>query len=258
MSVNIDFGKTAEDYAVHREGFPAELLTRLLQFGIGLPAQHIVDLGTGTGTLARQFAQNGAIVTGVDIAPELIKKAQLLDQQAGVSVDYHISDSSSLPLSSCSQDVITAGQCWHWFDAASTAQECMRVLRPSGAIVICHFDWLPLRDNVVELTEALILKHSPTWQMSGGNGLYPRWLTDLALAGFEEIETFSFDKTVNYSQESWRGRIRASAGISASLNKKKVEQFDQELKQALQQNFPKDPLPIPHRVWAVIARKPNR
>ena len=36
--------------------------------GIGLPGQHVVDLGSGTGALARGFAIRGCVVTGVDPA----------------------------------------------------------------------------------------------------------------------------------------------------------------------------------------------
>ena len=51
--MKIDFGATAVDYAKHRAGFPSSLFNKLSEYGIGLPGQNIVDLGTGTGTLAR-------------------------------------------------------------------------------------------------------------------------------------------------------------------------------------------------------------
>src|SRR3990172_8874953 len=52
-----DFGKAAEDYARYRKGFPDSFFKRLLQDGIGMPGQSILDLGTGTGSLARGFAR---------------------------------------------------------------------------------------------------------------------------------------------------------------------------------------------------------
>ena len=93
--------------------------------------------------------------------------------------------------------------------------------------------------------------------MGGGTGLYPAWLTDVAVAGFEYIQTFSFDLTVRYSHEDWRGRIRASAGIAASLSPEQVAQFDAELAKLLTEQFPGDPMSIPHRVFAVICQKPQ-
>jgi len=41
--------------------------------------------------------------------------------------------------------------------------------------------------------EQLILNHNPAWGMAGGSGLYPDWLADVALVGFQDIETLSFD-----------------------------------------------------------------
>ena len=63
-----DWGKTSPDYAVYRPGYPASFYTVLQAVGIGRPGQHILDLGTGTGVLARAFAQQGTHVIGVDIA----------------------------------------------------------------------------------------------------------------------------------------------------------------------------------------------
>ena len=75
----MDFGRTARDYARYRTAFPPELFTRLAGLGIGLAGHRIVDVGTGTGTLARGFASAGCVVTGVDIAPELIEEARPQD-----------------------------------------------------------------------------------------------------------------------------------------------------------------------------------
>ena len=48
-----DWGKTSPDYAVYRPGYPASFYTVLQALGIGTPGQDILDLGTGTGVLAR-------------------------------------------------------------------------------------------------------------------------------------------------------------------------------------------------------------
>jgi hypothetical protein len=89
--------------------------------------------------------------------------------------------------------------------------------------------------------------------MSGTNGFYPKWVTQLVESGFEQVETYSFDVEAIYSHEAWRGRIRASAGISASLNQEKVMEFDQEHAKQLKETFPEDPLSIRHRCFTVIA-----
>jgi SAM-dependent methyltransferase len=256
--MNIDFGKTVQDYSHHRAGFPPAFFERLAAYGIGTPGQRILDLGTGTGTLARGFALRGCIVTGLDPSAPLIEAARELDQTAGVTIQYVIARAEETGLPGANFDVVTAGQCWHWFERQKAAQEVRRLLVPHGRLVIAHFDWIPLSGNVVEATEKLIEQHNPAWKLGGGTGLYPAWLTDVAIAGFQDIETFSFDVQVPYSHEAWRGRIRASAGVAASLPPEQVARFDAELLELLNGQFPDDPLEVPHRVFAVICTGPEQ
>ncbi len=255
--MDIDFGKTAQDYARYRAGFPNELFARLTRFGVGLPGQRVLDLGTGTGTLARGFARRGCTTTGLDPSVPLTEEAKRLDQEAGVSVRYVIAKAEQTGMPDASFDVVTAGQCWHWFDRPQAAREVRRLLVPQGWLVIAHFDWIPLPGNVAEATEQLILQYHPEWKLGGGRGLYPRWLGDVAIAGFEQIETFSFDEFTPYSHEAWRGRIRASAGVAACLPPEQVSRFDADLKKLLEERFPSDPLGVHHRAFALVCRAPE-
>lgn len=256
--VGADFGKTAEDYAAHRVGFPKTLFDRLAALGIGRSGQRLLDLGTGTGTLARGFARRGVSVVGVDPAEPLLQEARRLSHEEGVQVEYLVGQAEDVNSPDGSFDVVTAGQCWHWFDRPAAAAECARVLAPGGALVICHFDWLPRLENVVAVTEELILGHNPEWSFGGGLGMYPQWTLDVAEAEFVGIETFSFDVAVPYSHEAWRGRIRASAGVAASLPPDAVASFDHELAVLLARDFPSEPLSVPHRVWVLVARAPDQ
>ena len=255
--MQIDFGKTAQDYGRYRAGFPSALFDRLATFDIGTTGQRVLDLGMGTGTLARGFALRGCNVTGLDPSIPLVEEAQRLDHEAGVTIKYVTATAEQTGLPAASFEVVTAGQCWHWFDRSKAAQEVRRVLVSQGWLVIAHFDWIPLPDNVVEATEKLIEQHNPEWKMSGGRGMYSRWLSDVALAGFQEIETFSFDRFVPYTHEAWRGRIRASAGVAASLSSELVARFGTDLQKLLLERFPSDPLAVHHRVFAVVCRSPR-
>jgi len=252
-----DFGATADDYGRHRAGFPESLFDRLAAAGICTTGRVVVDLGTGTGTMARGFARRGCEVIGLDPKAPMLEVARTLDADAGVHVDHRIGRAERTGLPVASADVVTAGQCWHWFDRAAAAREVARLLRPDGVVVIAHFDWLPLTDNVVEATERLIECHNPSWTFGGGLGVHPRWFRDLGEAGFRDLESFSYDVDESYSHEGWRGRIRASAGVGATLAPPDVERFDDELRELLATRFPEDPLAIPHRVFALTARRPR-
>jgi len=254
--MNPDFGKTASDYAQHRAGFPDEFFDRLARLGAGLPGQRVLDVGTGTGTVARSLARRGCTVTGLDIAEPMLEAARRLDAVAGVTNSYRVGRAEDSGLPAASFDVVTAGQCWHWFDRPRAAAEVLRVLTPGGRLAICHFDWLPLRGNVVAATERLIEQHNPAWNLGGALGMHPQFTVDVAQAGFTGIETFSFDHPAIYTHEGWRGRIRASAGVSATLGPDAVARFDADLAALLARDFPADPLPVPHRCWALVCARP--
>jgi SAM-dependent methyltransferase len=253
--VGVEFGRTARDYATYRAGFPNALFDRLVAMGVGRSGQRLLDLGTGTGTLARGFARRGAVVTGIDPSEPLLVEARRLSAEEGVQVDYRVGRAEDVESDDNAFDVVAAGQCWHWFDRARAAAECARVLVPNGMLAICYFDWLPVPGNVVAATEDLVLQHNPDWPSAGGTGFYPRWTLDVAGAGFTGLETFSIDVDVAYSHEAWRGRMRASAGVAASLPPDAVAAFDAELAELLEDYT--EPLAVPHRVWALVARAPT-
>lgn len=255
IKMTINFGRTATDYGRHRAGFPNAFFERIENLGLIKMGTRLLDIGTGTGTIARGMALRGCTTSALDISEQLIATSKQLDSQEDVQISYHIASAEATGLADESFDVVTAGQCWHWFDGNQAAQEVKRLLVPDGYIIIAHFDWLPLKGNMVVATEALIQQYSPLWKGGGGNGFYPQWLIHLGDAGFVNLETFSFDINAEYSHEAWRGRIRASAGVGASLSDEKVKEFDTELKQILLDKFPADPLQVPHRVFAVIGRK---
>ncbi|MDP6068189.1 MAG: class I SAM-dependent methyltransferase [Alphaproteobacteria bacterium] len=252
---SVDFGRTAADYARHRAGYPDELFERLVVLGVGQPGQRLLDLATGTGFLGRGFARRGARVTGLDRSDELLGEARRLDAEAGVETDCVLGRAEETGLPDTSFDVVTVGQAWHWFERPKAAAEARRLLVPGGAMAMAHFDWLPVPGSVVEASEALIQAHNPDWPWGGRDGFHTYEAADLSAAGFGAIESFSFDVHVPYSAEAWRGRIRASAGVGATLSADRIAAFDAAHVELLAERFG-DELMAPHRAFAMIGRAP--
>jgi SAM-dependent methyltransferase len=255
LGTKIDFGKTASDYAKHRAGFPQAFFERLAAMNVIADGMKALDLGTGTGTIARGLAARGLEVTGLDKSVALMEQAKQMDREAGVSVRYVEGAAEATGLPSTAFDLVTAGQCWHWFKRDKAASEVRRLLKPGGRLVIAHFDWIPLPGNVADATENLIRLYNDGWNLWGGTGMYPPWMLDLAAGGFCKIESFTFDIDVPYSHEAWRGRVRASAGVGAAMPPERVAQFDSELAAILKDKFP-EPITVLHRVFAAIGRAP--
>lgn len=251
-----DFGPTARDYRRHRADFPHETVAALQSLGVGLASQDLVDVGTGTGGLARLLAAHAGHVRGIDPSVEMLAAARQMATDAGLAIDFTLGTAEHTGLADSSADAVTVGQAWHWFDRDAAAVELRRVLRPGSPLAIVHFDWLPLDDTLVARTEALILQANPSWSMGGGTGMYPQWLVDLERAGYGDLRTFSFDIAVPYSRIDWVGRIRASAGIGGSLDAAAVEAFSDVLDAMVARDFGDD-FDVLHRVWGVVGRSPS-
>ena len=134
-----NFGATAGDYACHRAGFPDSLFDRLSRFGIGVSGQRIVDLGTGTGSLARGFALRGCRAIGIDSALPMLEAARRLDAEVRAQVEYRIAKAEDTGLPEDPAHVVSVGQCWHGLDRPRAAREAARLLRGGARLLIAHF-----------------------------------------------------------------------------------------------------------------------
>ena len=95
----------------------------------------VVDVGTGTGLLARAAAQivgDGAHVTGVDPSPGMLEHAKV---PSGVSL---VSGSAeSIPLADSCADFLCMGYALrHLSDLSSAFAEFFRVVRPGGRLCV--------------------------------------------------------------------------------------------------------------------------
>lgn len=250
----VDFGKAAADYGKWRQGFPPAFFARLDAFGLGRDGQRVLDLGTGTGLLARDFARRGCSVTGLDLSPELLAEARKTDVAEGLAIDYIQAPAEATGLPDAAFDLVSAGTCWHWFDARAAAAEARRVLRPAGRLLICSLDWCYGPGNVIDATVRTIRKYSTTRPGASSNVFeFPKGTEPLADAGFDAWESFAFTIPLTYSREAWRGRIRASAGVGPIMDAETLARFDAEMAAVLDREFPPGDLSVDHRAFGLIA-----
>ncbi len=250
----VDFGRIARLYGKYRPPFPNVLFERLLELGVGQPGQRVLDLGTGVGTFARELAKRSCLVTGLDKNAALIQRAVAESEAEDIDVRYIQAPAEDTGQPDRSFGAVTACGSWQWFEARRVAQEAMRVLKADGMLGLVSYEWVPLQGGVVEATEHMVLQANPSW-IGGGCGLHAEWLNELAVVGYQDLETFSFDVEVPFSREAWRGRVRASSGVGASLEPDAVARFDEDLRLLLQDRFPAEPIRVLHRVFATVGRK---
>ncbi len=249
----IDYGLAAEDYGAYRQGFPNEFFIRLKALGVGLPKQRLLDLGTGTGLLARDFARRGCLVTGVDSSPRLLEIAERANAGEVVRPLYlrHRAEATRLPANSF--DIVAAGTAWHLFNRIAAAREAKRLLRPGGRLLIAHLDWHPAPGTVGAATLRLLERYGPA-DSEPATFLYPDWTDDLIATGFTGWEVFGFTTALRYTPQAWRGRVRASQRGAPAMTKPDLDRFDAALGRLLTRQFPGSLLNVEHRIFALIAR----
>jgi len=242
----IDWSLTSSDYAIHRPGPPQRLYELLAALGVGGRGQRILDLGTGTGLVARELARRGAFVSGVDVAPGQIAEATRSANAEGLAIDFVVAAAEACPFADAGFDAIVASQCWMYFDVERTIAEVRRLLGPGGVLVTTHFSWLPRADPIARASEALVLRANPAWQggdWSGRIAAEPAWAEGRA----QVRAMFWFDADVPFTRASWRGRMRACRGVGATLPPADVDAFDAALAAWLDANAPPQ-FTVRHRV----------
>jgi cyclopropane fatty-acyl-phospholipid synthase-like methyltransferase len=237
---------TSQDYVRYRPGYPREFFVLLQHFGIGLPGQDILDLGSGTGALAVPFAKQGARVTAVDLSEGQLQAGRQAARQHGVDITFKGAPAESTGLADHSFDVITASMCWAYFDMKRMEVEVPRLLRPQGLLLVCSLIWIREEDPIARQTDALLARHNEKAGKSNRSGsleIVPAW----SLNRFRLKTYHEFKVDLPFTREAWRGRIRAGKWIGAALSQEQTEAFDQEHQALLEQIAPAE-FNIRHRV----------
>ncbi len=247
-----DFGRTSDDYAKYRDIYPESMYRKLISFGVGKNGQNILDLGSGTAVLPVNLAHTGARFTASDISENQILYGKQLAARRGIkNIEFRVCCAEDTGFEDSSFDVVTAVQCFHYFNAEKAADEIRRILKPNGIFCKIFMDWLPFEDEVIGEMEALVLRYNPDW---GGRGFekfrysYPGWAD-----GRFNIETIhSYNVSLEFTKEAWIGRIKSCRGVGASLSEEKIAAFEGEYRELLSKYS--EPLKLKHQIHIEIYR----
>jgi len=104
-------------------------------------ADHLLDVGTGTGRMLELLAPHVRRGTGIDVSRDMLAVARAnLDRDGCRHCRVRQADMYDLPLAADSVDLVTVHQVLHYADEPDRAvAEVARVLRPDGQVVIVDF-----------------------------------------------------------------------------------------------------------------------
>jgi len=112
---------------------------RELLLGVLPPAPgRVADLGCGTGTLTRLLVDEGYTVDGLDISPEMVRRARSKVPEA----DFRVGDASAPGLEAAAYDAVLCRHVlWAMPDPVAAFASWVQLLAPTGVVVLVEGRW---------------------------------------------------------------------------------------------------------------------
>ena len=136
-------------------------------------------------------------------------------------------------------DVITACQCFWYFNHEKVMPNLYRMLKPDGKLLVLYMAWLPYEDEIAGKSEELVLKYSPEWS-GAGEKLHPIHIPDCYKLKFDIIEREEYLLDVHFTRETWHGRMKACRGVGASLTQEEIGKWEEEHLKMLSECTPEE------------------
>ncbi len=232
-----DWGKTSADYAKFRDIYPQDFYDKILERKLCINGQTVLDMGTGTGVIPRNMYSYGAKWIGTDISENQIEQAKFMSE--GMDIEYYALSAEDLDFPEETFDVITACQCFWYFNHEMIMPKLHRILKKDGRILILYMAWLPFEDKIAGESEKLVLKYSPNWS-GAGETLHPIHIPDCYKEKFELVYHEEYKLNVHFTRENWNGRMKACRGVEASLTEEQVANWEKEHMALLQEIAPEE------------------
>lgn len=201
------FGDDAEQYDRARPGYPPELIDDLVADGV----RDVVDVGCGTGIVARLVADRGCDVVGVET------DARMAEVARGKGLEVEVARFEEWDAGGRVFDLLTSGQAWHWVEPERGARQAAAVLR-SGARLALFWNSLQHDAEVAAAFEEIYTRLAPallvgsvslgTVQVSGVEDAD----AFRATGEFIDLETRAYDWDRRYTTATWLDELPTHSG----------------------------------------------
>lgn len=232
-----DWGRISSDYARYRDIYPQEFYDKIVNRGLCVKGQSVLDLGTGTGVLPRNLYGYGARWTATDISENQIEQAKILSK--GMKINYYTVSTENIHFPDNCFNVITACQCFWYFNHKQIMPNLFRMLKHGGSLLILCMAWLPFEDRIAGASENLVLKYNPTWSGAGEKS-HPIDIPHCYYKYFDCTYCEEYPIKVHFTRETWNGRLKACRGIGASLTEDEITSWEHEHLQLLSEIAPEE------------------
>jgi SAM-dependent methyltransferase len=210
------FGTDAERYDRARPRYPEALITAIID---GSPGREILDIGCGTGIVARQFQAAGGQVLGVDPDERMAGLARL------TGIEVEVARIEEWDPAGRQFDAAVAGQAWHWVDPVAGAATAARALRPGGRLALFWNAFQPPPALAEAFAAALhrarpdspfrLPAHTPAADVYlSGFGKVADGLREAG--GFGDPERWRFEWEWTYTRDAWLDQMPTTGVLTTA------------------------------------------
>lgn len=206
------FSDRVDNYVKYRPHYPAEVIDFLKSEKIIFENAVVADIGSGTGISAELFLKNNYKVFGVEPNEPMREAAERIlqnysDSKLFISVN---GKAEATALENNCVDVIVCAQAFHWFNNDAFKNECKRILKPSGQVVLMWndrrtdtTDFLKVYEDFLQMfgTDYKVINHKNTQETSQFDNFF----------GKENYKEKSFYNYQDVDFTGLKGRVLSSS-----------------------------------------------
>lgn len=165
------------------------------------PGQKIIDIACGTGAQVFELAKNAKQVTGIDLSPSMIKKANKNKNKLGIkNVSFQISDATNLTNFYDNEfDIASMSLALHQFSPSLYTPILKEMTRISKKIIIVDYS-VPLPKN--------ILGYGSKWAefMAGGDHFrnFKKFYTNGGLENILNGNKIFIEKSIYFARDTFQ------------------------------------------------------
>jgi len=187
-----------------------------------LSGRKVLDVGCGGGLLAEALARKGAIVTGLDLADDLLEVAKLHALEAGIDVNYLLESAEAHASAHAGgYDIVTCMEMLeHVPDPTAIVHAFGTLVRPGGDVFVSTLNRTPKAYALAVIGAEYLLRLLPAGTHTYDKFIKPSELSQWARgAGLEVLDIAGLD----YDPFARTARLTSDARVNYLMHLKRNE-----------------------------------